>query len=141
MLTHTVDYPGMREALSHAEQRATLAVLTNKPLLPARGLLTRLRLDRFFALLVGGDGPYPRKPDPQGLRSAAQALGATAVLLVGDSPIDEETAHAAGCAFAYARYGFGAVRFERAPATSYVLDHPSELPSVLDRFLASAVER
>ena len=37
------------------------------------------------------------------------------VLLVGDSPVDRGTARAAGSPFAWARYGFGAARFDDAP--------------------------
>jgi phosphoglycolate phosphatase-like HAD superfamily hydrolase len=55
-------------------------------------------------------------------------------LLVGDSPVDFETAVAAGSAFAWARYGFGARRFGReAPDTPYVLDAPQDLPPVVER--------
>ena len=57
------------------------------------------------------------------------------MLLVGDSPIDWETAQAAGCSFAWARYGFGAARFDgQPPETPYVLDAPADLIGVLDRF-------
>jgi phosphoglycolate phosphatase-like HAD superfamily hydrolase len=54
--------------------------------------------------------------------------------MVGDSPADARTAHAAPCAFAFARYGFGAARFgDTPPSTPYVLDHARELAGVLER--------
>lgn len=135
LLDTTRAYPGVEEALSLASRRARLAVLTNKPAAPANRILAALGLSRYFATVVGGDGPDGRKPDPAGL--LALAGGSATVMLVGDSPIDARTAAAAGCAFAWARYGFSAPRFGHAPPqTPYVLERPSDLAAVLDRFAA-----
>jgi phosphoglycolate phosphatase-like HAD superfamily hydrolase len=57
-------------------------------------------------------------------------------VLVGDSPIDWQTASNAGCDFVWARYGFGAARFDRPPDTPYVIDRPAELAGVVDRLRA-----
>jgi phosphoglycolate phosphatase len=133
MLETTVPYRGVREMLFVAARRARLTVLTNKPAAPSKRILEALKLSPFFDAVIGGDGPEGRKPNPAGLR--ALAGGSTAVLLVGDSPIDWETARAAGCSFGWARYGFGAVRFDgEPPQTPYVLDAPADLIGVLDRF-------
>jgi hypothetical protein len=35
----------------------------------------------------------------------------------------------------WARYGFGAQRFDRPPETPYVLDRPSDLAAALDRLV------
>jgi phosphoglycolate phosphatase len=136
LLETTVPYAGIEAALQQAARRTRMAVLTNKPLAPSRRILDALGLSRYFFAVIGGDGPMGRKPDPQGLRSLSE--GADAVLLVGDSPVDAETAHAAGCGFAWARYGFGAARFEEGepPATPWVLERPADLAEVLDRFSA-----
>lgn len=135
LLDTTLAYPGVEEALMLASRRARMAVLTNKPLAPANRILEALGLSRYFSAVIGGDGPDGRKPDPAGL--LALAGGSAPVMLVGDSPIDARTAAAAGCAFAWARYGFSAPRFGAAPpATPYVLDRPADLSQVLDRFAA-----
>jgi phosphoglycolate phosphatase len=111
LLRHTRPYPGIPEALASLAARLPLAVLTNKPLAATRAILDGLDLARYFdpGLVLGGDGPLPRKPDPAGLDSlAARAHAAPAsTLLVGDSLIDWETAHAAGARVCLARYGFG----------------------------------
>jgi phosphoglycolate phosphatase len=115
LLRHTRPYPGIPEVLSHLSQQAQLAVLTNKPLAAAQEILEGLELARYFgASVVGGDGPFPRKPDPSGLQHLAAAAGATAeaTMLVGDSVIDWRTARAASTAICIARYGFG---FESVP--------------------------
>jgi phosphoglycolate phosphatase len=138
LLDHTVPYPGMRESLSLAIRRGPLAVLTNKPVAPSLRILEAVGLRGFFSRVIGGDSPFPRKPDPGGLRALISDAPTHAAILVGDSPADSRTAEAAGCAFAFARYGFGAGKFgNEPPATPYVLDHARELASVLDRFAAT----
>lgn len=135
LLETTVAYPGVENALQIASRSGRLAVLTNKPQGPSERILASLNLRAYFDTIVGGDTIHGRKPDPSGLRAVAD--GTSIVLLVGDSPIDWQTAVAAGCAFAWARYGFGAARFDHTPPdTPYVLNHPSDLPAVLDRFAA-----
>ena len=135
LLETTVAYPGIEEALQTISRRARMAVLTNKPLAPSLRILDALRLTPYFETVVGGDGPHGRKPEPTGLRALAH--NDRDVILVGDSPIDWATARAAGCAFAWARYGFSAARFEDAPPdTPYVLHQPVDLIEALDRFAA-----
>jgi phosphoglycolate phosphatase len=134
LLDTTVAYDGVPEMLLLAGRRARLSVVTNKPFAPSQQILEALGLAHYFEVLYGGDSAYGRKPDPAGLRAAAAA--AEHVMLVGDSPIDYLTAQAAGCAFAWARYGFGAGRFAMPPETPYVLERPSDLAAVLDRFSA-----
>lgn len=125
LLAHTRPYAGMVDVLATLRQRYTLAVLTNKPLAATQHILTGLGLAPYFdrRLVVGGDGPYPRKPDPAGLLALAAAAGtdATATCLVGDSAVDWHTARAAGARVCLARYGFG---FHNVPAEALVADQP-----------------
>ena len=131
LLDTTVAYDGVADMLLLASRHAQLSVLTNKPLEPSRRILEALGLLSFFDSVVGGDGPLGRKSDAAGLRTVA--AGADHVMLVGDSPIDWRTAVAANCDFVWARYGFGAQRFDSAPDTPYVIDRPQDFASVLDR--------
>jgi phosphoglycolate phosphatase len=133
LLNHTRVYPGMPEVLDLLSLRMPLAVLTNKPLASTRRILTGLDLGRHFAddAVVGGDGPFPRKPDPAGLEHLTTRAGVPAVstLLVGDSVIDLRTARAASTAICLARYGFG---FEGFPQhelgrTDRLIDAPADL--------------
>jgi phosphoglycolate phosphatase len=147
LLETTTAYAGVEEALAIASRRARLAVLTNKPLAASQRILEGLGLARYFDTVIGGDGPLGRKPLPAGLQLLARGshkfhpsaqttrAGDPGLLLVGDSPIDWQTATAGGCAFAWARYGFGAARFgHEPPGTPYVLERPIDLVDVLDRF-------
>jgi phosphoglycolate phosphatase len=130
---HTKPYQGIGEALTVLGARATLAVLTNKPIAATRTILDRLDLARHFrpSLVLGGDGPLPRKPDPAALVRLMELSGVprTATVLVGDSIIDWRTARAARSSVCLARYGFG---FEGFPIdclgpADRVADSPADL--------------
>jgi phosphoglycolate phosphatase len=136
LLEHTRPYPGVPDVLAALGQGAALAILTNKPLAATRTILDGLDLSRYFSddAVVGGDGPFPRKPDPRGLRhlAAAAAIPLEDTLLVGDSFIDWRTARAAPVPLCLARYGFG---FEGFPAARLspadrVIDCPASLLSL-----------
>jgi phosphoglycolate phosphatase len=136
LLVHTRPYPGMTDVLTTLASRATLAVLTNKPLGSTREILVGLDLARHFSddAVIGGDGPFPRKPDPAGLRhiETRADIPAASTLLVGDSMIDWRTAKAAGTSICMARYGFGFEGFDAgvlAPA-DLTIDAPTDLLKV-----------
>jgi phosphoglycolate phosphatase len=111
LLQFTRPYPGIPEVLESLSSTLPLAVLTNKPIGPTQEILAGLDLAGFFtpSRVVGGDGPFPRKPDPAGLRHLASAAGRDIgeTVLVGDSVIDCRTARAAGARVCVAAYGFG----------------------------------
>jgi phosphoglycolate phosphatase len=134
LLETTTAYEGVPELLLLLSRRARLSVLTNKPLAASRRLLEGLGLLHYFHTVTGGDNTLGRKPEAAAFRSLAQ--GAEHAVLVGDSPIDWQTAGNAGCDFVWARYGFGAGRFERPPDTPYVIDRPADLAGVIDRMRA-----
>ncbi|MEZ5316263.1 MAG: HAD-IA family hydrolase [Vicinamibacterales bacterium] len=115
LVATTRPYAGVVPMLETLAARgATLAVLTNKPQALAERLLNELGLRRWFAWTIGGDTPFGRKPDPAGLRALIDRVGATpaSARMIGDSPIDLETARRAGVGFVAARYGFGRLRGE-----------------------------
>lgn len=133
LLIHTRPYDGIVDVLEALGPHASLAVLTNKPLRATRQILDGLDLARHFPYdaVVGGDGPFPRKPDPGGFRHLMARAGAdpASSVLVGDSIIDWRTAKGASSRACLARYGFG---FETLPlaeldADVCVVDAPSEL--------------
>lgn len=133
LLVHTRPYARIEEVLAALHDRAPLAVLTNKPLAAAREILAGLDLARFFsaARVVGGDGPLPRKPEPDGLRSlsAGANVSPAETVLVGDSVVDWRTARGAGAMVCLARYGFGFETFplELIGAEDFVIDTPADL--------------
>ena len=128
LLEHTRPYDGMVDVLQQLQQRLPLAVLTNKPQGAAERLLSGLHLDRYFRDVIGGDTPLGRKPGPMGLLELTRRAGTpvSSTVLVGDSPIDLETARAAGCRVVLARYGFG-FGPEEAHSGARVIAAPGEL--------------
>jgi phosphoglycolate phosphatase len=107
---HTVPYPGIPETLRALRSEGhALAVLTNKPQRPTIEILKRLDLAPAFAYVVGGDTAAGRKPDPAGLLQLIDRSGSPreSTVLIGDSPVDLETARRGGTRICLARYGFG----------------------------------
>jgi phosphoglycolate phosphatase len=133
LLNHTRPYEGIVETIEGLAGRASLGVLTNKPIAPARRILDALDLARYFPAdaVLGGDGPFARKPDPSGLLHLAARVGAAAdaTLMVGDSAIDWRTARAARTQVCLARYGFGfhSVPVHELTSGERLISAPSEL--------------
>jgi phosphoglycolate phosphatase len=138
LTAHTRPYAGIVEAVADLSGRARLAVLTNKPEAPARRLLEAFDLLAGVSWVIGGDGAFPRKPDPSGLEHLMReaVVPAASTVLVGDSRIDVETARRAGAGLCLARYGFGSRRggIEIA-AGDLVVDDPRDLARVVGGFL------
>jgi phosphoglycolate phosphatase len=133
LLNHTRPYEGMPEVLEALGRRAALAVLTNKPIASTRRILDGLDLARHFPAdaVFGGDGPFPRKPDPAALLHLAASTSATAqsTLMVGDSAVEWRTARAAGTGVCLVRYGFGfgSVPLDELALEDRVIALPAEL--------------
>ena len=139
LLNTTTPYPGIPETLEALALQATIAVLTNKPLAPSRRILEAVGLSRHIAATIGGDGPFPKKPDPASLRHLIETFGASprATAMVGDSWIDCETARRAGTAICLARYGFGyqGVEVDHLRGDEGLVDDPAAIPATLRRLL------
>jgi len=133
LLLHTRAYPGVADVLSALSGRAALAVFTNKPLAASRRILEGLDLARHFEsdAVLGGDGPFPRKPEPSGLVFLAEraCVPVAETLMVGDSITDWKTAKRASTGICMARYGFGFDRFpvEDLAAGDHVIDQAVDL--------------
>ena len=112
-----------------------MAVLTNKPLEQSVRILDAFDLSRHFQWVVGGDGPWPRKPAPDGMQFLMQQAGAepAETVLVGDSTVDLQTSRNAGVGICIARYGFGFAGFAASDlrGDEWVVDTPAEISGVL----------
>ena len=139
LLNTTAPYPGIPQTLETLASYATIAVLTNKPLAPSLRILDALALSRSIAATVGGDGPFPKKPDPAALLHLMQRFSASprATAMVGDSWIDRETARRAGTAICLARYGFGyeGVQSTHLQGDEGLADDPVQIVAIIGRLL------
>lgn len=133
---HTRPYDGIPGLLDELQSRAVaMALLTNKPLDQSVRILDTFGLSKHFQWVVGGDGPWPRKPEPDGIRFLMHqaAAGPSETVLIGDSTIDLQTSRNAGVRICLARYGFG---FADVPAGDLrgdesLVDTPAEITGVL----------
>lgn len=135
-LDSTYVYEGIAQSL---EQIATfngesrkLAVLTNKPVRPARDILSGLGLALRFFQIYGGNSFETKKPDPFGARTIMQEAGAAPEesVMVGDSENDILTAHNAGMWSIGVNYGFAPHSLARLHP-DILVDTPTELGRAL----------
>jgi len=130
-------YPGVRECLKQLQQRLQLplAVVTNKQQQLARGLLERLELSKYIDVLIGGDSCERRKPDPQPLQVACEALrvDTAQALMIGDSVNDVLAARAAGMPVVCVPYGYNEGNDPRALPCDAFIETLDDLPALLTR--------
>ena len=134
LTAHTRPYDGIPEALAALRASGlTLALLTNKPQRATTRILEELKLAPMLSHVVGGDTAAGRKPNPAGLLQIVDAAGAVPdeTMLVGDSPIDLETARRGGTRVCLTRYGFG-YRFNGQDfrGDELFVDEPGQLVNV-----------
>jgi len=124
-LDFTYAYTGALEALKALRDlhdlpdgpSRVMAVLTNKPVRPARGICEGLGLADYFLHIYGGDSFPVKKPDPLGLRSLMEETGALPeeTVMIGDSRVDVETARNAGVWSIGCVFGFGPQNLMETP--------------------------
>src|SRR5690242_14855113 len=102
-LDFTYAYAGVLDSLAalscgSAGVPRFLAVLTNKPVRPARAICEGLGMGAAFFRIYGGDSFPLKKPDPMGLQTLMAEAGAQPheTLMIGDSKVDVQTARNAG---------------------------------------------
>lgn len=92
-------YSGTREMLETLYRNHALGICTNKALGPTKSVLEHFEMDHFFGSVIGGDSLPTRRPDPEMLHQAFDALDGRRRIYVGDSEVDAETAQRAGVPF------------------------------------------
>lgn len=102
-------FPGVVEVLAKAREAGVpAAVITNKAAAFTEPLLEATGLRPYLAVVVSGDTVANKKPDPEPVRHALEAMGAEAgrSVLVGDSANDVNAGLAAGCQVVCVTYGY-----------------------------------
>jgi len=134
-LDFTLPYPGVISVLERFSSHRK-AVLTNKPIVPALKILEGLVMKGYFELIVGGDGPHGKKPDPAGLGYILSALEAlpSETIMIGDSVQDVQTAKAVGCESIAFLEGMGGRQALEKASPGMTLENWNEFPDLLSRF-------
>lgn len=126
----TAPYPGIHGALAAIRAKYPVAIVSNKPD-PAVKLLCKEFFGDIYAL---GETPdCPRKPAPDMLYKAMNALGVDRFVYVGDSDVDVATAHAAGAKCVSVLWGFRGENEIRSAGGEYFCRDTAELPALIDR--------
>lgn len=105
----TAPYPGIPELLKAlAEEGIQCAVFSNKADALCGKIITHYFGETCFAAVRGSRPGVPTKPDPAGLYSLMEQIGAErgSTLFVGDSDVDIMTGHNAGLPAMGALWGF-----------------------------------
>jgi phosphoglycolate phosphatase len=108
-------------------------VLSNNQGTLVRRLLDHLDLAHHVAVAFGEEDVPAPKPDPRGVRLAAERLGhaPSTCVYVGDTPGDLHTAHAAGMRCIGVSWGITPRAVLARENFSALIDHPRELASVV----------
>jgi phosphoglycolate phosphatase len=133
---HTRPYDGIPRVLDELRSHeVSMALLTNKPREQTVRILDEFGLSRYFRWVVGGDGPWPRKPAPDAMRFLMNqaSAGPSETILIGDSMVDLQTSRNAGVRVCLARYGFGFadLAMNELWGTESLVDSPAEIAGIL----------
>lgn len=106
-------YSGMKHLLEMlANAGYTLAVCTNKPQNLAEKTLIDVGLSPVFSCIVGSTETIAKKPNTAMLTQIKKTLGCkmSNFVFVGDSEVDQETAHNAQVPYIHVSHGYGELK-------------------------------
>jgi phosphoglycolate phosphatase len=109
LLNTTLPYPGIPSLLQElADRKTPLAVLSNKPDAMTRKIVASLFPQFPFVEVLGQREGVPSKPDPTSALQIASQLQVSPenCALIGDTPVDIETAISAGMIHVGVTWGF-----------------------------------
>ena len=131
----TAPYSGIPEVLAALRQAGIpIAVLSNKPDLFTKRLVSHYFPDVAFDRVCGERIGEPRKPDPDAAREILATIGIppSRVAYFGDSGLDMRFAKAAGFHAAGVLWGFRTRGELTECGADVLLDDPKEIPGILD---------
>ena len=124
----TQPYPGIPQALTQLGQRYPIAIVSNKP----DGAVKALCRQYFPGIFALGETPdCPRKPAPDMVHRAMDAIGVQQAIYVGDSEVDVDTAKNAGLPCLSVLWGFRDREDLEQAGAQYFCQTVSQLPDCL----------
>ena len=130
-------YDGISELLNALSERGVkLAVLSNKADPITQKICEVLLKNWHFDAVMGASERFPRKPDPEAALFIASQMGAAPenICYLGDSNVDMRTANAAGFFPVGVAWGFRPKEELLESGARRIIEHPMELPTVLQIF-------
>lgn len=134
LLESTTLYDGVASTLAELQKSVPhLAVVSNKPAAATLKILEGLGVAKYFSDIIGGDGEYPLKPEPDALLALQKKynLSADKCWMIGDHYTDLEAGRRANFRRILVTYGFGEAK-EETP--DYTVDSFTEITNVIRGF-------
>ena len=125
----TKPYDGIPEALEILKEKYPLAIVSNKPDTAVKPLC-----DQYFPGIYarGESADCPRKPAPDMVFKAMEAIGADRCIYVGDSEVDVLTAKNAGVPCVSVLWGFRPREELEAAGATHFCDTADELVKLIE---------
>ena len=120
----TCPYGGILEALAEVKREFPVAIVSNKP-----DNAVKILCDRYFpgVFALGQSDACPRKPAPDMVFKAMEAIGADRCIYVGDSEVDVLTAQNAGAPCLCVLWGFRDKETLLAAGAEHFCERPADL--------------
>ena len=128
----TKPYDGVLDALAVLGEKYPLAVVSNKPDRAVKEL-AQIYFQGLYAR--GESADCPRKPAPDMVLKAMEALGADRCVYIGDSEVDIATARNAGVPCISVTWGFRSESELTAAGVTHFCHTPAELPQIIENIL------
>ena len=128
----TAPYEGILEALADLQQDYPVAIVSNKPDVAVKTLSAQY-FPGVYAL--GESADCPRKPAPDMVFKAMEAIGVESCIYVGDSEVDIRTAGNAGVPCVSVLWGFRDRDVLEGEGGRYFCVRPEQLRSVIGEVL------
>ncbi|MCF6152676.1 MAG: HAD family hydrolase [Candidatus Kuenenia stuttgartiensis] len=131
----TKPYEGIAEMLDLITLRGLkMAVLSNKPDYFTKKCVAAFLPNWKFDRIIGQRDDVPKKPDPAGAKEIAEylAVSPSEIIYVGDTPIDMETAIAAGMLPVGVLWGFRPEDELKRSGAHRIIQKPEEIIEVID---------
>ncbi len=128
----TAPYPGVLQVLAQLGAHYPMAIVSNKPDLAVKELA-----DQYFSGLYarGESADCPRKPAPDMVFRAMEALGVERCIYVGDSEVDVDTAKNAGVPCISVLWGFRDRKTLEEAGARYFCCQAEQLPDLVEKIV------
>ena len=128
----TRPYGGIPEALEAVKREFPVAIVSNKPDVAVKILCAQYFGDAFA---LGESDRCPRKPAPDMVHQALEAIGADSCIYVGDSEVDVLTARNAGVPCLSVLWGFRDKQTLIEAGADHFCENPADLLNSLKEMI------
>ena len=125
----TAPYPGITGMLEGLKGEWPMAIVSNKPDVAVKALCAE-HFPGLYALGEAAD--CPRKPAPDMVFQAMEAIGVEKCIFIGDSEVDIRTARNAGVPCISVLWGFRDRNVLEKEGGQHFCADPAELPAILE---------